>query len=41
MAVLVLSWALFGLQIGTGFLQADVRLPAFFSDHMVLQRIDP
>lgn len=39
--VLALCWTFFGLPIGKSLLQAEVRLPAIFSDHMVLQRDRP
>ncbi|MFN7290437.1 MAG: sialate O-acetylesterase [Pirellula sp.] len=40
-AVLVLCWTFFVLPIGDCILHAEVRLPAIFSDHMVLQRDRP
>ena len=40
-AVLVLCWTIFVLPIGDCILRAEVRLPAIFSDHMVLQRDRP
>ena len=38
---LTLCWACFSLHIGPGIVRAEVRLPAIFSDHMVLQRDRP